>query len=252
MATSRTLMFTCLRKVNRKQLFTGCAKSLKFSTSTCAMKIYTKTGDGGMSSLFTGERRTKHDAAFEALGTVDELSSNIGFSRELLSDSWQKENFEILDAHLQKVQCILQDIASCVATPLSTASEKHLSRTEFDNNLVYELETWIDTFSEDLPPLKNFILPSGGKCSSHLHISRSVCRRAERNMVLLHENNELDAGVLKYVNRLSDFLFTAARYTSSMEGNPELVYRRRKPGDESNENKPGTETVIEENVNDKP
>jgi len=203
----------------------ACNSSRRYS------RIYTRTGDKGSSSLFTGERRKKSDSVFDALGDIDELSCHIGFAREMLSESWQQENFEGISEMLQKIQCVLQDVSSCIATPASSATDKQKEYTAFDGQLVDELEKWIDAYVADLPKLKNFILPSGGKCSSALHISRSVCRRAERRVAVLHEASEVSDDVFKYVNRLSDFLFTAARYTASMEGNTEVIYKRRKAGD---------------------
>ena len=189
-------------------------------------KIYTKTGDKGTSSLFTGERRPKSDLVFDALGDVDELSSNIGMCREVLKGSWQHENYKEIEDMLEKVQCSLQDVGSCIATPLSSASEKMLERTRFEYDLVNELEEWIDQYTKDLPELKNFILPSGGKSSCALHICRSVCRRAERKIAVLLLNQHVDETVARYMNRLSDLIFTLARYTATMEGQPEVVYKK--------------------------
>ncbi|KAJ3207015.1 hypothetical protein HDU82_004137 [Entophlyctis luteolus] len=120
-------------------------------------KIYTRTGDKGTSALFTGERRPKDDAVFEALGTVDELSSYLGLAREYCEDAKNG-----LPSKLEKIQCVLQDVGSNVATPRGSASEFKLARTEFDvdGSLVAELENWIDELDTNLEPLKNFILPA--------------------------------------------------------------------------------------------
>ncbi|CAK8681153.1 unnamed protein product [Clavelina lepadiformis] len=138
----------------------------------------------------------------------------------------QQENFKELNEMLQKVQCTLQDVASCVATPLTSASEKQIARTEFDKDLVVEMEEWIDKFTKDLPELKNFILLSGGRGSCSLHVTRSICRRAERKVASRFIQNDVDEPVAKYINRLSDFLFTLARYVASMEGHPEVIYKK--------------------------
>ncbi|XP_060048591.1 corrinoid adenosyltransferase MMAB isoform X3 [Erinaceus europaeus] len=138
-------------------------------------KIYTKTGDKGFSSTFTGERRPKDDQVFEALGTADELSSAIGLARELMAEKGHPFTEE-----LQKVQCWLQDVSSALATPRSSARESHLKLTAFPAGPVEQLEQWIDVHSCQLPPLTAFILPSGGRSSATLHICRAVCRRAER------------------------------------------------------------------------
>ncbi len=119
-------------------------------------RVYTRTGDGGNSSLFTGERRSKSDAVFHALGTTDELSSHIGLSME-----FARQNQHPYVDQLQRVQCLLQDIGSALATPHSSAREVHLEKTLFNPRHTKELEEWIDEYSERLPPLENFILPGG-------------------------------------------------------------------------------------------
>ncbi|XP_054551254.1 corrinoid adenosyltransferase MMAB isoform X2 [Talpa occidentalis] len=122
-------------------------------------KIYTKTGDKGFSSTFTGERRPKDDQVFEALGTTDELSSAIGFAMEFITEKGHPFAEE-----LQKIQCSLQDIGSALATPRSSSREAHLKQTAFQAGPVLELEQWIDKYSSQLPPLTTFILPRGAAC----------------------------------------------------------------------------------------
>ncbi|XP_014723284.1 corrinoid adenosyltransferase MMAB isoform X2 [Equus asinus] len=189
-------------------------------------KIYTKTGDKGFSSTFTGERRPKDDQVFEAVGTTDELSSAIGFAMELIAEKGHPFAEE-----LQKIQCSLQDIGSALATPRSSAREAHLRHTAFEAGPILELERWIDKYSSQLPPLTEFILPSGGKSSSVLHLCRAVCRRAERRVVPLVQMGETDANVAKFLNRLSDYLFTLARYVAMKEGNQEKIYKKNEPSD---------------------
>ncbi|KAJ7309858.1 hypothetical protein JRQ81_007932 [Phrynocephalus forsythii] len=138
-------------------------------------KIYTKTGDKGFSSTFTGERRAKDDEIFQALGTLDELTSAIGLSAVFGAES----NHSFME-ELHTVQCVLQDAGANVATPISSARESHLRRTTFSEHPVLELEAWIDRYTDQLPPLRAFILPSGGKTSATLHLTRAICRRAER------------------------------------------------------------------------
>ncbi|KAI9521501.1 hypothetical protein NQZ68_003654 [Dissostichus eleginoides] len=184
-------------------------------------KIYTKTGDKGFSSTFTGERRPKEDHIFEALGNTDELSSAIGLAREFCLDKGHTFTYQ-----LDKIQCILQDVGSNIATPQSSARESHISRTKFAAQPISDLETWIDTFTEELPPLTNFILPSGGKGSAALHLARTVCRRAERSVAPIVRSGEADPDVAKFLNRLSDYLFTAARYAAMKEGSVETIYKR--------------------------
>ncbi|XP_007953187.1 corrinoid adenosyltransferase [Orycteropus afer afer] len=184
-------------------------------------KIYTKTGDKGFSSTFTGERRPKDDQVFEAVGTTDELSSVIGFAMELIT-----EKGHTFGEELQKIQCMLQDVGSALATPRSSAREAHLKQAAFTEAPILELEQWIDKYSSQLPPLTAFILPSGGKSSSVLHLCRAVCRRAERCVVPLVQMGETDANVAKFLNRLSDYLFTLARYAAMKEGNQEKIYKK--------------------------
>ena len=215
--------------VRRKNCSSICCRAcLKFFSSSEVSavrkepKIYTRTGDKGTTSLFTGERRPKSDPVFEALGAIDELNSSLGIAREFCIDV---NNSRILN-HLEEIQCILQDVGSHVATPLSSASPQHTKRTEFTAS-TEDLEKWIDAFSEDLPPLRNFILPSGGKCSASLHVARSICRRLERSLIQGLESGDIDGDVYRYVNRLSDFLFTAARFAAHFEGKKSLVYQRK-------------------------
>nr|XP_028560785.1 corrinoid adenosyltransferase [Podarcis muralis] len=184
-------------------------------------KLYTKTGDQGFSSTFTGERRAKDDQIFDALGTLDELSSAIGLSAEFGSEGGHSFVQE-----LHQVQCVLQDAGSNVATPISSARESHLKRTSFSEKPILELEAWIDHYSEQLPPLTAFILPSGGKSSTALHLSRAICRRAERCVIPLVKMGEADADVAKFLNRLSDYLFVLARYAAMKEGKQEKIYTR--------------------------
>uniref|UniRef100_A0A2K6UFB8 Corrinoid adenosyltransferase MMAB n=1 Tax=Saimiri boliviensis boliviensis TaxID=39432 RepID=A0A2K6UFB8_SAIBB len=134
---------------------------------------------------------------------------------------------------LQKIQCLLQDVGSALATPRSSAREAHLKYTTFEAGPILELEQWIDKYTSQLPPLTAFILPSGGKISSALHFCRAVCRRAERRVVPLVQMGETDANVAKFLNRLSDYLFTLARYAAMKEGNQEKIYKKNDPSAES-------------------
>ncbi|XP_061162638.1 corrinoid adenosyltransferase MMAB-like [Saccostrea echinata] len=206
----------------------ACCPSLRMLSSKSFPKIYTKTGDKGTSSTYTGERRSKDDIIFEALGSTDELNSAIGVAAEFCKDDG-------LISQLEQVQCVLQDIGSCVATPNSSAREVHLKNTQFNATFTTELEKWIDQYTEELPPLKNFILPSGGLCSAHLHVARSICRRAERRVVPMVKANEVSQEPLKYLNRLSDFLFTAARFAAMKEGKKEKIYHRPKQQNDDND-----------------
>nr|XP_054952080.1 corrinoid adenosyltransferase MMAB isoform X2 [Pan paniscus] len=151
-----------------------------------------------------------------------------GFALELVT-----EKGHTFAEELQKIQCTLQDVGSALATPRSSAREAHLKYTTFKAGPILELEQWIDKYTSQLPPLTAFILPSGGKISSALHFCRAVCRRAERRVVPLVQMGETDANVAKFLNRLSDYLFTLARYAAMKEGNQEKIYKKNDPSAES-------------------
>ena len=189
------------------------------------MKVYTRTGDKGSSSLFTGERRPKDDLIFEALGSVDELTSTLGLARALLPSTSPIP----VDQHLFQVQCILQDVNSNIATPRTSTSTPKLQRTVFDPELKFatELEQWIDAMDLELKPLTAFILPGGGQAASVLHMSRSICRRAERRVVPLVRDEMADASCAIYLNRLSDYLFTAGRYVAMKSGHDDVIYKKQ-------------------------
>jgi len=189
-------------------------------------KIYTKTGDGGKSSLYTGERRGKDDLVFEALGAVDELSSAIGLGREFyLETAASSANVDVAE-QLRRVQCVLQDIGSHIATPRSSARETHSKNVgPFDETLTKTMEVWIDEMTAQLPPLTNFILPSGGRAAASLHCARTICRRAERRVVPIVAAEEMAKEPAIFLNRLSDYLFTAARYVAMINGFAESIYK---------------------------
>ena len=120
---------------------------------TNVVRVYTRTGDNGSSGLFgSGDRRPKDDHVFEALGTTDELSSSIGFAREYVSDKQ-------IDEELERIQCILQELQSTIATPKTTSNPSLIEKTKWNRNYLIDLELYIDSHSQNLPPLKNFILP---------------------------------------------------------------------------------------------
>jgi cob(I)alamin adenosyltransferase len=168
-------------------------------------KIYTKTGDKGSTSLLGGTRVSKNDARLEAAGNIDELSSAIGFIR------YQTEQ----DDQLKQIQINLFHIGALLGTDPDQFDISKLKQiTEED---VKVLEAWIDEMEEDLEPLKNFILPTG-----IIHLPRAICRRAERRLVSL----KLPEIIVKYINRLSDYLFTLARYQDKLENiEEEIIYQ---------------------------
>jgi cob(I)alamin adenosyltransferase len=176
------------------------------------MPIYTRTGDKGETSLFSGVKVSKADLRIEVYGTIDELSSAIGvvLSIKYLVSSIEKE--------LIKIQKDLLDIGSTLANP-KTKSLNDLEKR------AGEFEKLIDEMTEELPPLKNFILPGGGKAGAMLHLSRAICRRAERRIVVL---NNKDGSIIIYFNRLSDLLFTMARFANFKEKKKEIIWRNAK------------------------
>ncbi|KAJ1855061.1 hypothetical protein GGH12_001777 [Coemansia sp. RSA 1822] len=184
------------------------------------MKVYTRTGDKGTSALFTGERREKNDAVFAALGTTDELSSMLGLAIAHLESTPASS----IIPRLEIIQCLLQDVGSNVATPVNSKSQAKVKRTRFDAQSMHctRLEEWIDEYAENLPVHRSFILPSGGLAASTLHVARTICRRAERELVLLLE--DIDKETFMFVNRLSDFLFVAARWVAMQQGITEKIY----------------------------
>src|SRR5262249_38901438 len=169
-----------------------------------ASKIYTKTGDKGTTSLIGGTKVPKSHLRIESYGTVDELNSYIGLCKDLLSDEQGK-------AILLEIQDRLFTIGSSLASdPVKEPKMKIPDLKESDITL---LEQEIDRMNEAIPPMKNFILPGGHPTLSHLHIARCVCRRAERCCVRLElENQEVEPITIKYLNRLSDYLFVLSRY----------------------------------------
>jgi cob(I)alamin adenosyltransferase len=174
-------------------------------------KIYTRSGDAGMTGLGSGERRRKDDLRIEAYGTIDEANSCIGLARAFLSDL--VAGVSVAES-LVAVQNDLFDLGADLCVP-ETEGEKNCLRIR--QSQVDWLEARIDALNADLAPLKSFILPGGSQAAAALHIARSVVRRAERLMVALSvaPNEKLGEPALRYVNRLSDFLFVAARHINS-------------------------------------
>lgn len=186
------------------------------------MKIYTRTGDSGQAALYSGQRLYKDHDVFQALGDVDELNSAIGVAME-----FSRDISLTVTEQLEAIQSRLLDVGSAVATPIPSSTDAKLNRTHFPGVVHATIvEGWIDEMDRDLPELKNFILPSGGKAAAFLHHARSVCRRAERSVVVLTRQQQVSEEVLMYLNRLSDYLFTAARFMAHTEGKPEVVYKK--------------------------
>ncbi|HRD54857.1 MAG TPA: cob(I)yrinic acid a,c-diamide adenosyltransferase [Parachlamydiaceae bacterium] len=175
------------------------------------MKIYTKTGDKGETSLFTGKRVAKNDHFIEALGTVDECNSTLGVAVSLMQDH---KELQPIKKQLETIQHTLFDVGAAIATPRSEASNSKIEKTRFDEEGIHILETWIDKMEEELPKLHAFILPGGSPQGAALHLARSICRRAERMIVPLNKQKDVADHVTIYLNRLSDYLFVASRYVN--------------------------------------
>lgn len=171
-------------------------------------KIYTRGGDAGMTSLGDGERRRKDDLRVEAYGTVDEANSFIGVARAALGDA---PNETKLSALLASIQNDLFDLGADLCVPERDGARSRLRMRE---DQVTRLEREIDALNADLLPLTSFVLPGGSQAAAAMHAARAVVRRAERVMVTLaaQADEKIDAAALRYINRLSDFLFVAARH----------------------------------------
>ncbi|MBO9125931.1 MULTISPECIES: cob(I)yrinic acid a,c-diamide adenosyltransferase [unclassified Rhizobium] len=172
-------------------------------------KIYTKTGDDGTTGLVAGPRRLKDDLRVEAFGTIDEANSAIGIAR------LHMQGMPELDAMLMSIQNDLFDLGADLATP-DTGTPPEYEPLRIVESQVTRIENDIDKLNADLQPLKSFVLPGGHSAAAHLHLARTITRRAERLMVTLSRSKGeiVSAAALKYVNRLSDFLFVAARHAN--------------------------------------
>jgi cob(I)alamin adenosyltransferase len=183
-----------------------------------SLKIYTKVGDKGTTSLIGGTKVLKSDLRIEAYGTIDELNSYVGLCNDLLTG----DRFKTI---LREIQDRLFTIGSSLACdPEKEPKMKIPDLKEDDVNL---LEMEIDKMNEVLPVMKNFILPGGHPTVSHLHVARCICRRAERCCVRLNEQAIEGLLILKYLNRLSDYLFVLARYISHLLKTPETAWKAR-------------------------
>lgn len=186
------------------------------------MKIYTRTGDQGKTSLFTGKRVSKKHPFIEALGAVDEANSAIGMVIAFLP--LEKKELKEIKKQLENIQHALFDVGAAIATPRTEASEKKLEKTRFDDESIGTIEKWIDAMQEALPPLTHFILPGGHQSGAALHLSRSLIRRAERDVTSLYDQEDVSKDVLIYLNRLSDYLFMASRYVNHVLNIPETIW----------------------------
>lgn len=182
------------------------------------MKIYTKTGDKGETSLFGGKRVWKDDLRIQAYGTTDELNAVLGIAAAELSDTELK-------VVISSIQNDLFTVGSDLASPLEKEN-KNFVIPRIDTQFVTRLEILIDKFDSQLPALKNFILPGGSKVSSILHHARTVCRRAEREVVALSRIEGINDQIEVYLNRLSDLLFVLARFENFSSKHPDIEWKK--------------------------
>ncbi|QQR80682.1 MAG: cob(I)yrinic acid a,c-diamide adenosyltransferase [Deltaproteobacteria bacterium] len=183
------------------------------------MKIYTKTGDQGETGLFGGERVRKSHARIMAYGDVDELNSLLGVCVSL-------SDISEIETSLRKIQNDLFDAGAVLATPDLQKLFGKASGFIREQDITF-LETEIDRMEKDLVPLKNFILPGGVLLASHLQLARTVCRRAERQVVFLAEHEKIPEEVITYLNRLSDYLFVLARWVNFQKKTSEPQWQKK-------------------------
>ena len=180
------------------------------------MKIYTRTGDSGETGLFGGGRVAKTHPRVEAYGDVDELNATIGLARAI-------EVMQRVDEVLVPIQRDLFAIGALLATPDRDKMKKQLEKASIDERRITEMERSIDAGDAELEPLKSFIVPGGTPKAAALHVARTVCRRAERRVIALADE-EIPAIVVVYLNRLSDLLFTLARVANRRAGAGEVTW----------------------------
>lgn len=180
------------------------------------MKIYTRKGDDGKTALLGGDRVSKHHQRVEAYGTIDELNSHIGLLRAQANDNG-----------ITSVLSQVQDRLFTLGSYLASSPGSRMVLPGLDDTDIGLLETEIDRLTSALPELKNFILPGASVAGSQAHVARCVCRRAERLVVMLRDNEEVEEHIIPYLNRLSDYLFTLARHLDHANGGSEIVWSPR-------------------------
>jgi cob(I)alamin adenosyltransferase len=172
------------------------------------MKIYTKTGDKGMTGLYGGTRVSKSNLRIDSYGTVDELNSYLGLIRDQKVDNHTFESIIEIQKNLFVAGAVL---ATPADKEILKNGKKRLAETKVSEEMISFLETEIDIIDAELPVMTHFVLPGGHPVVSYCHVARSVCRRAERLVVQLAEQEEIGENVIQYLNRLSDYLFVLAR-----------------------------------------
>ncbi len=187
-------------------------------------KVYTKTGDAGKTRLAGGQPIWKDHIRVETYGTIDELNAVIGVVRSLNQEGDVKQKaVAVLEGDLRWIQNKLFDLGGLLATAPGQSFRNMPTISAKD---VTKLERMMDRCQRDLAPLKEFILPGGGKVSAMLHLARTVCRRGERLCVTLSREEPLNPALVKFVNRLGDALFVLARWVAKTQGEPELLWER--------------------------
>ncbi|MCZ6624555.1 MAG: cob(I)yrinic acid a,c-diamide adenosyltransferase [Deltaproteobacteria bacterium] len=187
-------------------------------------RVYTRTGDKGETALVGGRRVPKDSLRIEAYGTIDELNSIVGLAR-LFNEERLKEGeaHRFLDKVLRKIQDELFDLGSELATP---ADFTYAGMYRIGEGEIRKIEEIIDECQKELGPLKSFVLPGGGRIGGYLHQCRTVCRRAEREILRLSRVEEISEWSLKYVNRLSDLFFVLSRWVGKHLGEREYLWQR--------------------------
>ena len=187
-------------------------------------RVYTRTGDGGETALVGGRRVPKDAPRIEAYGTIDELNAVLGLARAFNAERLREApGHQWLDEVLRRLQNELFDLGSELATPADAAWEG-MYRVEAED--VLRLERLIDECQKELEPLKSFVLPGGGRIGAALHQARTVCRRAEREVLRLGRAEPIGEWPLRYVNRLSDLLFVLSRWVARRLGEKEYLWER--------------------------
>ncbi|MDE0908498.1 MAG: cob(I)yrinic acid a,c-diamide adenosyltransferase [SAR324 cluster bacterium] len=185
-------------------------------------KVYTRSGDKGDTGLVGGKRIPKNHPRIESYGTVDELNSVVGLCRSFLAQKESSVRRDKLDLVLEAIQQKLFDMGSELATLPGDEYEGQITLQPEDAEWLEEI---IDAMNEDLEPLRSFILPGGTPLNAFLHQARTVCRRAERDVIRLSREEEVNPEVIKYLNRLSDFLFVAGRWVTATLGEQETLWQ---------------------------
>ena len=182
-----------------------------------SFKIYTRKGDDGKTGLIGGDRVAKHHIRVESYGTVDELNSNIGLVRSFIVGTTE-----------ENILSEIQDSLFVVGSHLAASPHSKLELPAFDEEIILRMENEIDRLTAILPELRNFILPGATQQGAHCHVARCVCRRAERLCVHLSDIEELPDFIIKFLNRLSDYLFTLSRFLDQNYGGREIPWIPRK------------------------